>query len=817
MFERRLKVVLGALALVTLLLILRAGQVQVVQNDEWTQKAAETMKRSQLLDTVRGTIRDRKDRVIASDTACVDVCVDYRAMTDPPEPKWLAGKAEARLKLKMGEAYTSKPRAERRKLIAEEAEVVKGDIARMWSDFAQMSSKPAEEISQIRDSIIKKVEMRQRLVKMYNYKLAMEKDERRRESEAFWRQWLLEGLAGDNNEIEKYAVVVAEQTEAHVILRAVPVEIQNYLGKHRDAFPGMELKASTHRTYPFGHAACHVMGRVSRVNREDLIADNSDDETRQYLPNDQIGRGGLEALLEPALRGTKGKVVRVPGKDQELSRLDPVAGKEVHVTLDIELQSRIESIFPAAKVYDAEGNSANLLLHGSAVVIDVPTGEVLALASYPTYDLNAFDALYEKLYADEINSPLLHRATQSQLQPGSTIKPAVGLSAITSGVIGAHQGIECTGYLVIDGKQRRIGRCWVASRFENDPRVPSVAHHQIPPNAPHPTGYLTFGDALERSCNPYFETLADRLGMEGLSQWYERFGFGRPTGLGIAEARGRLPRAAEDEGGAVDRRYKTWFSGIGQDPVSATPIQMANMVATIARGGMWMRPRLISRAESDRLGIKLPALSAAPQALTPEGKPGKGEDWPEVYDLHLDKSALAAVNDGMQRVVYGPAGTGKGIVRYADALAGIRICGKTGTAQAPKFVLKVRDPVTGQILRDEKGRPKYEPLELGTVDRPNPIAPWYRGSGKDNRDVAHAWYVGYAPADRPQIAFAVMVEYGGSGGLAAAAVARETLIACAEAGYLKSNPTSPRAGVDRPAASELLRDVATGPTPAVGQ
>lgn len=802
MFERRLKMVLAVLALMTLGLILRAGQVQILQHDQWAAGAAETMKRSTLLDTIRGSIRDRAGRVIASDTPCVDVCVDYRAMTDPPEPKWLASKSEARLKAKMGEAYTSKPRAERRQLIAAESEVVKADIARMWRDFAQMSSRPQSEIDDVRTQIIKKVEMRQRLVKMHNYRLAMEKDQQRRETEAFWKNWLLEGMAGDNDQIEKYAVVVAEQTEAHVILRAVPVEIQNYLGKHRESFPGMELKPSTHRSYPFGHAACHLMGRVSRVNKEDLAGDNADtEETRRYLPNDLIGRGGIEALAEQALRGTKGKVVKVPGKDHELSRLDPVAGKDVKITIDIELQSKIESIFPAAKVYDADGAAATLLLHGSAVVIDVPTGEVLALASYPTYDLNAFDALYDKLYADEINSPLLNRATLSQLQPGSTIKPAVGLAAITSGVINTEHGIECTGYLVIDGVKRRVGRCWVASKFENDPRVPSVAHHPIPPSFPHPTGWLNFGDALERSCNPYFETLADRLGMEGLSQWYERFGFGRTTGLGIPESRGRLPRSYD--GPAVDRRYKTWFSGIGQDPVSATPIQMANMAATIARGGVWMRPRLIGRDESARVGLTLPPLRPAPQATGDDGQPLPANDWPEVYDLRLSPEAVAAAKDGMQRVVYGGAGTGKGVVRNADALAGIRVCGKTGTAQAPRFTIRLRDPVTGEVLKDERGRPRYEVLEPSTADKPNPLAPWYRGGGKDGRDLAHAWYVGFAPAERPQIAFAVMVEYGGSGGLAAAAVARDVLTACVELGYLHAGPALPRA--ER---GELLRDVA---------
>jgi cell division protein FtsI/penicillin-binding protein 2 len=469
---------------------------------------------------------------------------------------------------------------------------------------------------------VNKVEMRQRLVKMFNYKRAMKEKAERQETEAFWRRWLVEGLAGEKGDLENYAVTVAEQTESHVILRAVPDEVQNYLGKYGDRFPGLELKASTHRTYPYGHAACHLMGRVSKVSHDDLkAADNPTEETRQYLPSDQIGRGGVEALLERALRGTKGKVVKLPGQDTELSREDPVQGQHARITIDVELQARLEAAFTSAELLDPRGTEVveTATFHGAAVLIDVPTGEVLAMASYPTYDLNTFDELYDQLYADEVNKPLLNRATQSQLQPGSTMKPIVGFGAISQGMLGADHGIECSGYLVIDGRKKGVGRCWVASQFANNPLVPSVAHHPIP--VPHPTGFLTFGDALERSCNVYFETLADRMGLEGLSVWGERFGLGRVTGVGIAEARGRLPRAYADDGPAIDRRYRTWFAGIGQDPVAATPIQMANVAATIARGGVWRRPRLVSADEAKRLGVALPDLKPA-DPLRDDGRPG---------------------------------------------------------------------------------------------------------------------------------------------------------------------------------------------------
>src|SRR5205823_7107963 len=117
------------------------------------------------------------------------------------------------------------------------------------------------------------------------------------------------------------------------------------------------------------------------------------------------------------------------------------------------------------------------------------------------YDLNALDEQYARLREDDLNEPLLNRATMSQREPGSTMKPVTGLAALASGVIGVNDGIECTGYLVLDGVRYSKGRCWVASYYEKLLGPEGVKHHPVP--VPHPTGFLTFSDALERSCNVY--------------------------------------------------------------------------------------------------------------------------------------------------------------------------------------------------------------------------------------------------------------------------------------------------------------------------
>jgi penicillin-binding protein 2 len=632
MFERRLKIFLGLLCAVTVVLTLRAGQVQVVQADRWQKAAAETMRRSQLVDTTRGSILDIKGRVLARDEACVNACVDYRAITEPPNEAWLNEKAAERLRNRLGEQYTKAPKANRREMVKAQVESVRADVKRMWAELAIASGLTLQEIHEQRKAIINRVDTRRRIVFVRNYQRAMKKGEEKPDS--FWQKWILEGgLDTPELQKEKFMVAVSEETEPHVILTAIDTQTQNRLAAEIERYPGLTLPPSTHRRYPYGMVAAHLMGRVSRVNKEDLVDNlNVHDETRQYLPNDLMGRGGAEGLFEQALRGTRGRVQRILGEEGVLDATDPKPGRDVTMTIDVDLQGRIEAAFARSELIDNDGNVEVATLHGACVVIDVKSGEVRAMASYPTFDPNHLDELYDTLLNDQVNQPMLNRATMSQYQPGSTVKPLVGVAAITQGIITDADGIECTGYLVIDGKRRGVGRCWVASKF-HEALKGAVAHHPVPWDAPHPTGFLTFGDALERSCNVYFETLAHRLGMAGLSAWYERFGLGRPTGVGIPEARGRV--RSNDGGPAADVMGKTWFAGIGQDPVAATPIQMANASAMLARNGLWVRPRLVSDAHATELASarrvtsrrRARAKRTSPPTRSPTARTSSSRRW----------------------------------------------------------------------------------------------------------------------------------------------------------------------------------------------
>jgi penicillin-binding protein 2 len=728
-------------------------------------KAREQLSTDKLIETTRGRLLDRKGQVIAEDAPCIDACVDYRALLPVPDPTWMRSVAVARLRARSD--YLAAERPKRNAMILDEIERVRADIDAMWNVLARHGSRTVEEIHETRRNIVRKVEMMRRVVWYRKYAKEMA-DHGQRDAAPWYQRWLVDESA-QAPELDQFYISVGEERQPHVILPDISNESNNFLAKNQESFPGLVLRRGTRRTYPFHESAAHIIGRMGQVNQAELSeVANSADALRRYWRNDLIGRSGLEALAEPALRGVRGRVkVSLQDDSGELEREDPIPGVDVKTTLDIDLQGSIQQIFKRIEIRHAavppkQAWIEHLEMPGAAVVIDVPSGEVIAMASYPSFDLDSYDQNQEALESDLINRPTINRATQAALEPGSTVKPMVGLSAITQGLFPADGTIECTGYLIINGRTyTTMGRCWTMSMY-------GIGHHHTA-GGEHPTGFLTFDDALERSCNVFFETLADKLQIRGLHTWYDRFGLGRPTGVGLPERSGKIPGTDPLQPSLV--RSATWFSGIGQGQVLTTPIQMANAVATIARNGVWVRPHLVS-----------------PETKINDPHP----EIPASVDLHLSPEGLRRAHEGMGRVVSSEGGTG-------TILKGYDVAGKTGSAQASPLTIPLRDE-SGDLVYEEKSVPringngqismetvrvqKYEKLEMGTIEKPNPRAPWYRGFGDKEDKRSHAWYIGFAPAKNPKIAFAVMVEYGGSGGVTAGYVAKCVLDACIEHGYL---------------------------------
>jgi penicillin-binding protein 2 len=542
-------------------------------------------------------------------------------------------------------------------------------------------------------------------------------------------------------------VIVGEETEAHVILPAISTAVYNQLARDAENLPGLVLRPGRRRVYPFGAAACQVIGRLALVSPGQMQDDpNAHDELRRYHLNDEAGQSGVEGAYEQSLRGARGAQLAGGGEDDSSIISDPVAGKDVSLTLDIQLQAAIEQAFAKRRVFTDPntGEVAEIRQDqpGAAVVIDVASGRVLAMASYPTFDLNMADADYRKLSLDEIRQPLLNRALHMAAEPGSTVKPLMALGALSDGLVTPETTIECTGYLILKGQRFAVGRCWTMKEYK-------LTHHDIPASDPLPTNSLTVVDAIERSCDVYFETVADWMGMTRERYWYDRFGLGRPTGVGLPETTGRIPNPVNIPRALL--REQTWFAGIGQGPVMATPMQMANAVATIARDGVWMQPELIEGQANSQTRV----------------------------DLGFSAVAMAAVKRGMWAVVNKDGGTAK--IPHGDPpdeVDRIVVAGKTGTSQVPPMSI---------VLRDEQGRPVMEDGQVQYV-RVNPELPevrtWYIGGGTNHDQYAHHWLIGYAPADHPQVAFAVFAEYGGSGGPVATSIARDVLAACVKQGYL---------------------------------
>jgi penicillin-binding protein 2 len=759
MFERRLKVLLSVLAGFTLVLLLRAGWLQIVEGSDLQRRAIEGARRPSPLETFRGAILDYKGRVLAIDAPCIDAAVDYRAIDVElkESQEWLRAQAKARLNSR---GVLKGDKDDRTRLIDDEVAHIKSDLQIMWAKMAQISGKTSEEIDEIKQLIIHRVRLRKRYIWYKRFQDAKEKhDNEHREPPAGWYRWLVDDSEA-GPQIDDFKVNVAEQSETHPILHAIDNDAYIVLDKLRERCPGLELKKGTRRNYPYNDIGCHVIGNLAPVKLEDLKHDPYllKDDAKRYWINDMIGRGGIERLAEPMLRGSRGSVIRQQGSETPSDVIPPIPGKDVKITIDMELQMRVQEAFLRYKeLGDPVHPGRDLrvqqmqyhVMHGAAVVIDIPTGEVRALVSYPTYDLNEYAALYQKLNDDHINQPLLNRATQAALEPGSTVKPMVGISAITAGLMGVNDTIECTGFFMQNGVALKGGRCWTMSKFGY--LGPALAgHHQLPSNAPHPTGFLTFADAIERSCNVFFENMGNRLGIAGLNHWMHEFGLGKLTEIGIAEIPGHVP--GDSEKPMSNSRSTARFSGIGQSEVLATPIQMANVAATIARRGIWVRPHLL--------------VSETPDVVH--------------RDLHLDPAAVAAAHLGMINVVNAPAGTGR--LERDDIL----VAGKTGTAQAARFNIPLFDE-KGNYIRDEQGKVKHKFFDASTAEAPNPEMPWYRGSGSDGKELGHAWFIGFAPANDPKIAFAVMAEYGGSGGHDAGPFVQVILDACIDHGYLSKS------------------------------
>lgn len=464
--------------------------------------------------------------------------------------------------------------------------------------------------------------------------------------------------------------------EVPVKLRLSEEDIARY-SEMKHELVGVNVNVELSRYYPHGDLFAHAIGYVSRISeKEEATLDPV-----EYAGTNLIGKIGIEKFYEPALHGkagyqhvetnAHGKLIRV------LKRTPPVRGNDLTLHLDYQLQKIAHDQLAGRR--------------GAVVAIDPRTGGVLAFVSNPSFDPNHFvGGIPYKIYAgyrDHIDRPLYNRALQGIYPPGSTIKPMAAMGGLHYGLVDWNYRIADPGFFTLPGDSHQF-RDWKKGGH----------------------GIVDMHRAVVQSCDTYFYTLSDRMGVDRFHDWMKHFGFGEKTGIDLVdEKRGSLPSVAWKR----ERLKAPWYRGemmsvgIGQGYFTATPLQLAMATAIVANNGQHIRPHLLRSSTGPR---PLQVTNQPDYAVPFNGKP---EDW-------------GLMRQAMRDVAHGDGGTARAT---GYKIKGYEMAGKTGTAQ----------------VRGIKQGAKYDEKAI------------------DQRFWDHGWFIGFAPVDKPTIAVAVLVENGRHG------------------------------------------------------
>ncbi|MBF6567704.1 MAG: penicillin-binding protein 2 [Candidatus Binataceae bacterium] len=497
----------------------------------------------------------------------------------------------------------------------------------------------------------------------------------------------LEQLLGGGNVAERLQQAEDDERPAYD-----PITVEEHLDwnqvvaleTHQLELPGVSLQVNPRRHYLYGQLAAHLLGYVGEVSRTDLQHPGG------YANGDQIGKFGLERGWENFLRGDAGgQEIEVDAVGRRLRLLREIPerpGDGVVLTIDLDLQQVAEQ---------ALGDRS-----GALVAIDPKTGYILAMVSHPAFDPNIFTggitpADWHRLMVDP-GHPLQNRTIQGIYAPGSTFKIVDAIAGLQDRTLTSSTTYNCPGGLWYGNREYR---CWRKQGH----------------------GTLALHRALVESCDVFFYQVGAHLGVDRIAQWGHLLGLGQKTGIDLAnEKTGIIPSSQWKRNRYHERWYpaETLSVAIGQGYVSVTPLQMAQLAAEVANGGVRYKPQFVKEVD---------ALDGTPL-----------RSYPPVIEqrLNIDQENLDQIRDALCDVVNGPGGTAR-----KAALPNIVVCGKTGTAQvvAEKQGARTNEKALSDQLRD------------------------------------NGWFIAFAPKDNPQIAIAMIVEHGGHGGSAAAPAVRDVL------------------------------------------
>ncbi len=492
----------------------------------------------------------------------------------------------------------------------------------------------------------------------------------------------LEGLIGLPRQETRKRLAQQAKSYVPILLKAgLTLREAALIEGHRLDLPGLQIQAESQRNYLYGVLASHVLGYVGEVSPEQ----QDEPAFADLIQGSIAGKTGVEKMYDRAIRGMAGrKTIEVDARGNERKTLavaEQTPGNDVYLSLDLRLQRLAESLL-------GEEN-------GAIVALDPANGDVLAMASSPAFDPNILSrgmsgASWEQI-AKDARHPLTNRAVQGQYPPGSTFKIIVASAALESDKWSPETKVRCTGTFPFGN---HVFRDWKKGGH----------------------GSMNMYQAIVHSCDVYFYTLGNRLGIDAIAEMAKQYGLGQPSGIELQSERfGTVPSTQWKQ----RVRKEPWYPGetisaaIGQGYITVTPLQMVTAISAVANGGILYKPRLV-------LGIR-------------ERTTGRVREIPleERGVVPLRDSSFSILQAALQGVVlHGTGGRARSTI--------VEIAGKTGTAQTVA------------------ARPG---LTTGRETIP-----------KQFRD--HAWFVAYAPTESPKIAVAVLVENTGHGGAFAAPLAK---------------------------------------------
>lgn len=545
MHRNRLTFMLAAIALVMAVLIGRLAQLQLFQHDRYVKDAYGRRVRMEVTSAPRGTIYDCVGNILAEDRPSYDVAIiPLRFARDR--------KAEAAAIATLARTTTLPAEEIRRRIYGEGGVTSRlaGNLERQlkWLIKKQMLKLSADDTQAVVEAV-------------------------RACSSLSSAREAIRGKFGGK------CLDVFDRTAAEpfVVDADVTVAVRDTVAIEAGDDSGISIVASAVRVYPYGESACHVIGYVAQLPLEayekmeadgyfskglkDVIGDARYEslERANYFASQKFGRTGVEAAMDKVMRATTGAalVALKRGDDETIAGRDAAPGKDIILTLNMDLQRAAE---------DALGERK-----GAVVVMDVNTGEILALVSWPRYDLNTVGDRYGALSADD-NHPLFHRAAQGQYPPGSSFKVIEAVAAVHEFDGYENVTFECHGNIMIGPLQKFC---------RNHAGADAMNLH----------------DALKKSCNIFFYQTASRLGGERLAAWAGRFGVGARTGIELGESAGRIdePRSSGE----------IWNTAIGQGTLGVTPLQMARVIAAIANGGKLVTPHVVADPAAEHAAVDL--------------------------------------------------------------------------------------------------------------------------------------------------------------------------------------------------------------------